>query len=63
MRCDYCDYEWVAVSPCSVQQLECPKCHKMVSVLAEVEIISREEAIRNFNRAIIASPLRDVGRE
>ena len=54
MKCDKCNHEWVAISPLGTQELECPSCHEMVALA-----VTQEEAIRNFNRAILASPLRE----
>ena len=36
MKCDYCDYHWVAVAPVSATALECPKCHEMTPVRTAV---------------------------
>ena len=33
MKCYYCNHDWIAVSPVEAQELECPQCHKMTSVL------------------------------
>jgi len=32
MKCDYCGYEWISVSPVETRELECPVCHEMSSV-------------------------------
>ena len=35
MKCDYCGYEWISVSPVETRELECPRCGKMSSVEAD----------------------------
>ena len=32
MKCDHCEYEWVAVSPIEARELECSQCGKMTTV-------------------------------
>lgn len=32
MKCDYCDHEWISVSPIEAKSLECPECGKMSCV-------------------------------
>lgn len=32
MKCDYCDHEWISISPVEVRELECPECGKMSRV-------------------------------
>ena len=31
VKCDLCNYKWVAVRPLGIEKLECPKCIKLCS--------------------------------
>ena len=31
VKCDLCEYEWIAVRPEGLTKLECPNCHNMVN--------------------------------
>lgn len=54
MKCDWCGHEWVAVSPTSAANLECPNCGELTAVKRTWDDVFRSHVRRGADHGYAA---------